>query len=131
MHRAIAEASKCQPEKRAKPSVGALAVRGAEVLATAYRGELGQGEHAEFSLLERKLGGQELRDVVVYTTLEPCVKRGHVKTPCAFWLVMRQVQKVYIGMLDPDRDSLGLGYRTLHAYGVDVEMFSPAFQKLI
>ena len=131
MHMAIAEASKCQPENRATPLVGALAVRGAEILATAYRGERKKGEHAEFTLLERKLTGQELRDVVVYTTLEPCVERGHLKTPCAFWLVMRQVQKVYVGMLDPNRDILGLGYRTLRAYGVDVDMFSPAFQQLI
>ena len=122
MHRAIAEASKCQPENWATPLVGAVAVRGAELLATAYRGER-RGEHAEFTLLEGKLAGQELRDVAVYTTLEPCTTRTHPKVPCAERLVERKVARVVLGMLDPDERIRGLGQMQLRKANIATQFF--------
>src|SRR5207253_3889777 len=56
MEMAIEEARKSMGEGgRAHPKVGAVVVKGGIMLASAHRGELGEGEHAEYTALERKL----------------------------------------------------------------------------
>ena len=56
MEMAVAEARKSKPEDgRVHPKVGVVVVKGGAVLATAYRGEIGKGEHAEYTASEKKL----------------------------------------------------------------------------
>jgi ATP-dependent DNA helicase RecG len=38
----------------------------------AYRGELRDGDHAEYALLERKNRDKKLDGAVLFATLEPC-----------------------------------------------------------
>ncbi len=68
--------------------VGAVAARGGRLLGKAYRGQKGRGQHAEYTLLEKILASPEnvLASATVYSTLEPCTKRGRDKTPCVKWL---------------------------------------------
>lgn len=57
MLRAIDLARKCRSELgKISPKVGAIVARDGRVLGQAFRGELTPGEHAEYTLLERKLG---------------------------------------------------------------------------
>jgi pyrimidine deaminase RibD-like protein/NTP pyrophosphatase (non-canonical NTP hydrolase) len=122
---ALDEARKCTAEDdRTHPFVGAVAIRGTELLGTAYRGELKPGEHAEYTLLEQKLPEERLSGATVYTTLEPCTSRTHPKVPCAERLLERGVARVVIGMLDPNPEIRGKGVLRLREARIAVDFFS-------
>jgi pyrimidine deaminase RibD-like protein len=125
MEMAIREARRSVEEKgRVTPKVGAVVVRNGKVLASAHRGELGEGEHAEYTALERKLSNEIVAGATVYTTLEPCTTRNHPKIPCAERLIERRVERVVIGMLDPNPAICGKGERLIRDHGIVVERFS-------
>jgi pyrimidine deaminase RibD-like protein/NTP pyrophosphatase (non-canonical NTP hydrolase) len=124
MQLAIEEAKRCKSEDgRAHPRVGAVVVHNGVVLASGHRGELKPGEHAEYTVLERKLEDEIVAGAVVYTTLEPCTTRNHPKVPCADRLVARKVARVVIGMLDPNPQIRGTGQLKLREANIATEFF--------
>jgi pyrimidine deaminase RibD-like protein len=121
---ANAEAAKCRSEPgHVSPKVGCVVIRDGRMLARGYRGELKPGEHAEYTVLDRKLADQPLHGVTVYTTLEPCTHRSPEKTPCAERLVQARVARVVIGMVDPDPRITGKGILILRDAGIRVDLF--------
>lgn len=132
MHRAIELAKQCVSEPgRISPKVGAVIERDGEVLGEAFRGELGTGEHAEYTLLEGKLADVALAGSTLYTTLEPCSSRSKPKVPCADRIVERGVRRVVIGMLDPNRRILGTGHWRLRGARVEVALFDADLMTLV
>ena len=128
---AVDEARKSTAEDvREHPMVGCVVVKDGQVLATAHRGEI-VGNHAEFIALEKKLGNEALTGCTVYTTLEPCTSRNHPKIPCADRLIERRVDRVVVGMHDPNPDICGKGIRRLQGANIEVTLFSHALIKEI
>jgi pyrimidine deaminase RibD-like protein len=127
MELAIEQARRSVSEPgRVSPKVGAVVVgpRG-KVLGKAYRGELRPGEHAEYTLLERKLKTATLAGSILYTTLEPCTERTHPKMPCVERVIDRRFKRVVIGTLDPNGVVLGKGVMKLRKAGIEVVLFFP------
>ena len=87
---------KSEPGK-VSPEVGAAVARNNRLIAQAIRGELAAGDHAEYTLIEKKLPGEVHAGAVLFTTLVPCTSRNHPKVPCA----------------QPIKRSLGAGGRVL------------------
>ena len=83
---------RCAPN----PSVGAVAVRGEQILATGYHEGPGSA-HAEQMTLA-KLPGQ-LTDVTLYVTLEPCNHWGRTP-PCVDAIIQSGIQRVVYGFAD-------------------------------
>lgn len=124
MEEAIKAAEQCVAEdaRRPRPKVGAVIVDG-ERAVTAFRGIKEPGEHAEFTLLFKLLPWTPTR-ATVYTTLEPCITRGHPKRPCADRIIERGgVERVVIGMLDPNPTITGKGVLRLREANIAVSLF--------
>jgi len=124
----VAKKSKPESDGRTHPKVGVVVVKNGKVLATSCRGELCAGEHAEYTVLERKLKDVDLIGSILYTTLEPCTTRKHPKIPCAKWIVKRRIGAVVIGILDPNPEIRGKGVLFLRENNVLVEHFPSNLQ---
>jgi ATP-dependent DNA helicase RecG len=118
-----------RPEGNIPPKVGAVLLFPNGRIETAYRGELREGDHAEFTLLERKLANENLEGCILYTTIEPCVERNPPKVPCCRRVTNARIKKVYIGI--EDKDPKGKGIRHLEKHGVEYKMFDREFQRII
>jgi ATP-dependent DNA helicase RecG len=118
---------------KVSPKVGALLVRPNGKIETAFRGELRQGDHAEFTLLERKNHAVLLDGSMLFATLEPCAPgaRTHPKLSCAERIVNARIKKVWIGIEDPDPKVDRKGIKYLIDNGVEVGMFDADLQRII
>ena len=124
MSAAIAQAERSEPTAARHPRVGAVFVQDSKIVDGAYRSEIESGQHAEFTLLHRKLRSKdETTGGTLYTTLEPCTTRSHDKRPCADWAIAMGIQRVVIGILDPNPVICGRGYWRLIQAGIQVDMF--------
>jgi ATP-dependent DNA helicase RecG len=118
---------------KSSPLVGAVLVMPDGRIVKACRGEFSDGDHAEYTLLERKLSSDNLTGSVLFCTLEPCAigARKGEKVPCAKRIVDRRISKVWIGTEDPDPLVNGKGIQYLQDNGVSVELFDREFQDSI
>jgi pyrimidine deaminase RibD-like protein len=133
MKLAIEQARRCVSEDgKVSPMVGAVVVRpNGSIIDKAYRGERKPGEHAEYTLLERKLEKEILAGSVLYTTLEPCTERNYPKLACAQHIIDRKIKHVVIGVLDPNPQICGKGERWLTDQGIEVTRFTPGLMREI
>lgn len=118
---------------KASPAVGAVLYMPDGKVETAYRGELREGDHAEFTLLERKKRDARLDGSILFATLEPCAPgaRGEGKLPCAERIVLARIKEVWIGIEDPDPKVDRKGITHLQTHGVKVHMFDRDLQEEI
>ena len=136
MKKSIAEA---RGDGKVSPRVGAVLVNVADQtpryqrIMAAYRGELREGDHAEYTLIERKYPNRLLEDCILFATLEPCAPgaRKHPKLGCAERIVLARIKQVWIGIEDPDPTVDRKGIKFLQDQGVKVHMFDRDLQEII
>lgn len=82
------------------PKVGAVLVFPDGTYETAYRGEFREGDHAEYTLLDKKLRTRDLSDCWLFATLEPCGPgaRKPPKLCCAERIGYARIRKVWYGV---------------------------------
>ncbi|OFX18339.1 MAG: hypothetical protein A2Z18_00970 [Armatimonadetes bacterium RBG_16_58_9] len=127
MRQSVAEP---RADGKASPKVGVVLWKADGTGETACRGELRDGDHAEYTLLERKNRQCKLDGAVLFTTLEPCApgSRRHPKLGCAERIVLARIKEVWIGIEDPDPTVDRKGIKYLQDSGVTVHMFDRDLQ---
>ena len=130
MRQSIAEP---RADGKASPRVGAVLWKPDGTVETACRGELRQGDHAEYTLLERKSRDARLDGAVLFATLEPCApgSRHEPKLGCAERIVNARIKEVWVGIEDPDPKVDRKGITYLQKNGVTVHMFDRDLQEAI
>jgi ATP-dependent DNA helicase RecG len=120
-------------DQKASPLVGAVLVKPDGNVDSAFRGELRHGDHAEYTLLERKHRDERLDGSLLFATLEPCAPgaRKHPKLACAERIVNARIAEVWVGIEDPDPTVDRQGIRYLEQNGVKVHLFDLDLQEQI
>jgi diaminohydroxyphosphoribosylaminopyrimidine deaminase/5-amino-6-(5-phosphoribosylamino)uracil reductase len=99
------------------PRVGAIVVRGDEIVGEGFHERAGEA-HAEVNAL--RAAGARAEGATVYVTLEPCVHHGRTP-PCVDALLAAKVKRVVVAMGDPNPKVSGRGFAALRAAGVEVD----------
>jgi ATP-dependent DNA helicase RecG len=122
-----------RPEGDLPPKVGVVLWKPDGSVETAFRGELRNGDHAEFTLLERRNRATALDGCVLFSTLEPCAPgaRNHPKLGCAERIVNARIKEVWVGVQDPHTKVAGKGFVYLDKSGVTVRWFDRDLQEII
>lgn len=120
-------------EDKVSPQVGAVLIKKDGTEVTAFRGELRHGDHAEFTLIERKNRDSALDESILFATLEPCAPgaREIPKLSCAERITNARIKEVWIGIEDPDPTVAGKGFKHLKDNNIKIHMFPSDLQKEI
>lgn len=97
------------------PHVGAVVVRGTEVVGRGYHARAGAA-HAEVMALNQ--AGKNAKDASLYVTLEPCHHQGRTP-PCTEAIVAAGIKRVVYGAKDPMPHRPG-GVAYLRRRGIEV-----------
>ena len=132
IEKSIEISKKCVSEEgRVSPKVGAVLIKGNKIFESAYRGEIEVGDHAEYTLLEKKLKSKDLNNTILITTLEPCTRRSSNKTSCAERIVQAGIRQVWIGITDPNPDISTRGCTYLRMKNVSINYFPDKYAQKI
>ncbi len=114
MKLAIREARKGLGRTSPNPAVGAVVVRDGEIVGKGYHKCAG-GPHAEVNALQS--AGESAKGGTIYVTLEPCNHQGRTP-PCTRAILNSGIERVVVGMLDPNPSVAGGGNEFLRSKGV-------------
>lgn len=122
MQRAIARAWHSRLMAPPNPWVGCLIVTPD---GTTFEGRTQRpgGQHAERQALD--IAGPSSVGATMYTTLEPCSHTGRTG-PCTKAIIEAQIDRVVIGVLDPDPNVSGNGLGQLREAGIEVTVGTEA-----
>jgi diaminohydroxyphosphoribosylaminopyrimidine deaminase/5-amino-6-(5-phosphoribosylamino)uracil reductase len=116
LRRALRLAARGRYSTAPNPMVGAVLVRGGELVGEGWHRRLG-GPHAEVEALAA--AGERARGATCYVTLEPCAHHGRTP-PCTEALIAAGVARVVACHRDPNPGVAGGGFEVLRAAGVEV-----------
>ncbi len=120
MKNSVDEVNKDTPS----PRVGAVLVFPDGTYETAYRGEFREGDHAEYTLLDKKFRTRDVSGCCLFATLEPCgpgARKGP-KISCAERIANARIKKVWYGVQELNPKAKG-GKKYLEKLKVEVLPF--------
>ena len=103
------------------PMVGAIVVRGGEVIAQGYHARYGDLHAERNAFRAADAAGIDCTGATMYVTLEPCCHHGK-QPPCTEAVIAHRIARVVVGLLDPNPLVAGHGVEQLRAAGIAVEV---------
>jgi diaminohydroxyphosphoribosylaminopyrimidine deaminase / 5-amino-6-(5-phosphoribosylamino)uracil reductase len=101
------------------PMVGALLVRGGKAIGRGWHRRAGE-PHAEIEALrDARQHGYPCRGATLFVTLEPCSTQGRTP-PCTAAIIAAGIQRVVVGVTDPNPRHAGRGFAQLRKAGIAV-----------
>lgn len=116
MRRALDLALLGKGKTNPNPMVGAVIVKNDKIISEGYHRGYGR-PHAEIEAL--KNSKRDVAGSTMYVNLEPCCHYGKTP-PCVKAIIDSRINKIYIGMLDPNPQVKGKGMKILRDAGIDV-----------
>lgn len=116
MKRALALAERGRGHVSPNPLVGAVVVKGDEIVGEGYHQKFGEA-HAEVNALEN--AGDAATGATLYVTLEPCAHQGKTG-PCTEKIYSAGISRAVIGVRDPNPLVNGKGITFLKSKGISV-----------
>jgi diaminohydroxyphosphoribosylaminopyrimidine deaminase / 5-amino-6-(5-phosphoribosylamino)uracil reductase len=115
--RAIELAARGTGRVSPNPLVGAVVVKGGEVVGEGWHAMVG-GPHAEVTAIAAA-GDTDLHGATMYLSLEPCCHHGRTP-PCTDAIARAGIARVVVGSDDPTEKASGRGLGVLRDEGVEV-----------
>src|SRR3954449_140070 len=115
--RAIELAERGRGRVSPNPLVGAVVVKGGEVVGEGWHAMVG-GPHAEVAAIAAA-GDTDVHGATMYVSLEPCCHHGRTP-PCTDAIASAGISRVVVGSDDPTEKASGRGLGILRDEGVDV-----------
>lgn len=116
MARCLELAAQARGKTAPNPMVGCVIVRDGALVGEGFHPGAGE-PHAEVFAL--RTAGELARGATLYVNLEPCNHQGRTP-PCTEAILQSDVQRVVVGMQDPNPLVSGRGIARLRAAGLDV-----------
>lgn len=99
------------------PLVGAVIVKEGKIISKGYHAYFG-GPHAEINAIQNSK--VDIEGATIYVTLEPCNHYGKTP-PCTDFLIKEKINRVVVGMTDPNKLVNGKGVDQLRKAGIVVD----------
>ena len=116
MGQAVRLAARATGRTSPNPMVGAVVVKGREVVGKGYHRRVGT-DHGEIVAL--KAASKGARGAELFVNLEPCCHHGRTG-PCTEAIIQAGIRRVVVGMKDPNPLVNGKGIRRLRRAGIEV-----------
>jgi diaminohydroxyphosphoribosylaminopyrimidine deaminase/5-amino-6-(5-phosphoribosylamino)uracil reductase len=121
MELALEEGRRALGATAPNPPVGAVIVRGGEVIGRGFTRPPG-GDHAEVvALRDAREHGHDVRGATMVVTLEPCCHWGRTP-PCTDAIVAAGLARVVVGVVDPYPPMQGNALEQLRSSGIEVSL---------
>ncbi|EOU2000878.1 TPA: bifunctional diaminohydroxyphosphoribosylaminopyrimidine deaminase/5-amino-6-(5-phosphoribosylamino)uracil reductase RibD [Clostridium perfringens] len=118
MKKALELARKGEGYVNPNPLVGAVIVKGGEIIGEGYHEFFG-GDHAEINAINSSVKSTE--GATIYVTLEPCCHYGKTP-PCVEAIIKNKFKTVVVGTLDTNPLVSGNGIKILREAGIEVKV---------
>ncbi len=118
MKQAFIEAYRALGTTGKNPNVGCVLVKYNRIIGRS-RTYPGGRPHAEENLLD-SLSKSELKNSILFVTLEPCAHKGQNGLSCAELIVKSGIKEVFISNIDPNEKTRGKGIEILKKAGIKI-----------
>lgn len=121
LHDAMLLAQRGEGAVNPNPLVGALIVRGDDVVASGWHTRYGALHAEREAFADAEANGIDCTGATLYVTLEPCCHHGH-QPPCTEAIIEHGIARVVCGLRDPNPLVAGQGIAQLQNAGIDVSV---------